>query len=87
MPKKTKTNQSVEVAEAPVIEPINDVPQPVQLTKEEYLKARATIKQYRENQKNKPKRKCSEKQLEALAKGREANRRLKKKEETSKSTD
>ena len=41
------------------------------LTKEDYLKARATIARYNEEKKNKPKRQCSEKQLEALRKGRE----------------
>ena len=41
------------------------------ITKEEYLKARATIARFNEEKKNRPKRQCSEKQLEALRKGRE----------------
>lgn len=53
------------------------------LTKEEYNKARETIKQYREAQKAKPKRKCSEKQLAALAAGRERNKRFAKKQENT----
>ena len=52
---------------------------PVNLTKADYLKARATIKQYRESKKSKPKRICSEAQLAALAAGREKNKRFQKK--------
>ena len=73
MPKKTKSNESVEVVETPVIEQSTNVSQ---LTKEDYLRARATIKQYREEKKNKPKRHCSDAQLAALAKGRAMNKRL-----------
>lgn len=53
--------------------------QPVALTKADYLKARATIKQFREEKKNKPKRKCTEKQLAALAAGRARNQKFAKK--------
>ena len=52
--------------------------QPAALTKADYLKARATIKQFREEKKNKPKRKCSDKQLAALAAGRSRNQRFAK---------
>ena len=55
---------------------------PPSLTKADYLRARATIKSYREAQKNKPKRQCSERQLEALRLGREKNARCKKKKDT-----
>ena len=48
------------------------------LTKADYLKAKATIKQFREEKKAKPKRKCSEAQLAALAAGREKNKRFAK---------
>ena len=50
-------------------------------TKEDYQKARALIKQYRETKKSKPKRQCSEKQLEALAQGRAKNKRFQKKQD------
>ena len=77
MPRKTKPIQSTEapVDEAQLVEQANEA-QPTQLTKEDYNKARATIKQFREAQKSKPKRKCSEKQLAALAAGRMKNKRL-----------
>ena len=64
----------------PVNEPVNEV-QPVALTKDDYNKARATIKSYREAQKNKPKRQCTEKQLAALAQGRAKNKRFANKQE------
>ena len=54
---------------------------PIALTKADYLKARAVIKQFREEKKNRPKRQCSEKQLAALAKGRESNKRFAKKQD------
>ena len=54
-------------------------PTPPSLTKADYLKARATIKSYREAQKARPKRQCTERQLEALRLGREKNQRCKKK--------
>ena len=75
MPRKAnKVNVSEpEQVEAPQIEP-----QPLSATREEYLQARAVIQLYRENQKNRPKRKCSERQLEALAQGRAKNARNKK---------
>ena len=70
MPRKTN---KVNVSEAPQVEP-----QPLSATREDYLKARAVIQLYRQNQKNRPKRKCSDKQLAALAAGRAANARNKK---------
>ena len=78
MPKKVKANVSTE----PVEEQTDTGHGPTQLsaTREDYLRARAVIQLYRENQKSRPKRKCSEKQLAALAKGREANPRARKKE-------
>ena len=75
MPKKTKPIQTSDVAEVPIVESTNEA-QPVALTKEDYLKARATIQQFREEKKNKPKRPCSEKQLAALAAGRMKNKRF-----------
>ena len=48
--------------------------------RDQYLKARALIQLYRENQKSKPKRPCSDKQLAALAAGRNKNPRSKKKD-------
>ena len=80
MPRKVKSSQAKQVSqteaqpvnEAPLIEPGNEAP----LTKDDYLKARETIKNYRESQKNKPKRKCSERQLQALAQGRMKNKRF-----------
>ena len=86
MPRKAKvqTNQV-----QPVEEPTDVGHEPTVLTKDDYLKAKATIKQFRENQKNKPKRPCSEKQLQALAQGRMKNQRYKKKleEQQVKSSD
>ena len=55
--------------------------QPKVYTKSDYIKAKAIIQSYRETQKSKPKRPCSEKQLAALKAGREkaqANRNAKK---------
>lgn len=66
--------------EAPPVEPINEV-QPLPPNKDDYMKAKATIKSYREAQKSKPKRVCSEKQLAALAAGRAKNKRFAKKED------
>ena len=80
MPRKsnklTKPEESVEVKPEPVQVP---PPQPLSATRDDYIKARATIQLYREAQKNKPKRKCSEKQLAALAAGRQKNSRCQKK--------
>ena len=75
--KKVQAIEPEAVNEAKPVEQVNEAP--VVLTKDDYLKARATIKSYREAQKTKPKRKCSEAQLAALAKGREANKRFQKK--------
>ena len=55
--------------------------QPIVYTKSDYIKARAVIASYKEAQKTRPKRQCSEKQLAALAAGRAkaaANRESKK---------
>ena len=77
MPRRSKKSieQTTEAqpVEAQLVEPINEV-RPTQLTKDDYLKARETIKNYREAQKAKPKRKCSDKQLAALAAGRARNK-------------
>ena len=84
--KKVQATQQKEVqpvqVEVKPVEPTNEA-QPLPPNKEEYLKARATIKQYRESQKAKPKRKCSEKQLAALAAGREKNKRYNKSSKTT----
>ena len=80
---KAKSNQPSQAVEpTPPVEPVNE-PQPIHLTKEDYLKARATIKQFREEKKAKPKRQCSEKQLAALAAGRMKNNRFKKQDKPS----
>ena len=63
----------VEQNVAPVVEQQSLPP-----NKDDYMKAKATIKQFRENQKNRPKRPCSEKQLAALKAGREKNKRFAK---------
>ena len=80
MPRKQK--QQPEQVE---VQPVQEAPpaetQSTPITKEDYIKARATIKQYRETKKQQPKRPCSEKQLAALAKGRERNKRFAKKDQ------
>ena len=82
MPRKAKSNQSSQAVEPPPVEPVNE-PKPIPLTKDDYLKARATIKQFREEKRNRPKRQCSEKQLAALAQGRAKNNRFKKQDKPS----
>ena len=55
--------------------------EPKSYTKSDYIRAKAIINSYKEAQKTRPKRKCSEKQLAALAAGRakaQANRASKK---------
>ena len=74
MPRKAKQVQANEPQ--PVEEPADVGNEPTVLTKNDYLKAKATIKNYREAQKNKPKRPCSQKQLDALAAGRAKNKRF-----------
>ena len=88
MPRKAKQVSQSEAQrdEAQLVEPINEAQRdqrsqpnevrPTQLTKDDYLKARETIKNYREAQKAKPKRPCSDKQLAALAAGRARNKRF-----------
>ena len=66
------TNDSKPVEQSEESQPL---PPP---NRDQYLKARALIQLYRENQKAKPKRPCSEKQLAALAAGRNKNPRTKK---------
>ena len=74
MPRKAKVQEPlVEQNVAPVVEQQSLPP-----NKDDYMKAKATIKQFRENQKNRPKRPCSEKQLVALKAGREKNKRFAK---------
>ena len=80
MPRTKKVVQSSEHIEAPIVdEPADNSNKPTSLSisKEDYLKARATIKQYNESKKSRPKRKCSDKQLAALAAGRARNQRFK----------
>ena len=55
--------------------------EPKSYTKSDYIRAKAIINSYKEAQKTRPKRKCSEKQLAALAAGRDkarANREARK---------
>ena len=59
----------------------NEQPVSTSYSKSDYIKARAVISAYKEQQKSKPKRVCSQKQLDALKAGREkarANREAKK---------
>ena len=72
---RTKKAKQVENVEAPQVESTNET-QPTTPNKDDYNKARNVIKSYREAQKAKPKRPCSEKQLAALAAGRTKNRRF-----------
>ena len=51
------------------------------VTKQDYLVAKETIKNYKQEKKDRPKRKCSEKQLAALAAGRAKNSKFKKPEQ------
>ena len=70
--KKVQVNESSEV-----VQPVEQTEaQQLPPNKDDYMKARATIKSYREAQKSKPKRVCSEKQLAALAAGRARNKRF-----------
>lgn len=85
MPRTKKVQaKPVEVVEPKPVEAPQVVEQQLPPNKEEYLKARNVIKQYRETQKAKPKRVCSEKQLAALAQGRAKNKRFAKKQEENK---
>ena len=75
---KKQVKESVESTEIPKpVEPVEE-PKALSATRDDYLRARAVIQLYRENQKQKPKRKCSEKQLQALAAGRAKNSRCQK---------
>lgn len=79
--KQVNQSQPVETQQAPPVETTETKPSTP--TKEDYQRARALIKQYRETKKQQPKRQCSAKQLEALAAGRQKNKRF----ASSKSTD
>ena len=75
MPRTKKVQaQSSEPIEEPT--DVGHESTPLSVSKDEYKKAREAIKQYKEAQKNRPKRPCSEKQLAALAKGRSMNKRF-----------
>ena len=76
MPKKVKqVNQSEQINQVePTDQPTSQPATSLIISKEDYVAARATIKSYRENKKNQPKRKCSEAQLAALAAGRAKNK-------------
>lgn len=52
--------------------------QPQVYSKSDYIKAKAIIASYKQQQKDRPKRTCTEKQLAALAQGRAKNPRTKK---------
>ena len=49
-------------------------------SKADYLKAKEVVSKYLKQQSERPKRKCSEKQLEALAAGRAKNPKFSKKQ-------
>ena len=74
-----KSKQVAESNDSKPVEQSESQPLPPP-NRDQYLKARALIQLYRENQKSKPKRPCSERQLEALAAGRSKNPRNKKKD-------
>ena len=81
MPKTKK--QAVQSPEPVPVAPPAEEPQQTVVTKEDYNKARSVIKQYRETKKAAPKRPCSEKQLAALAAGRERNKRFANKKQAN----
>ena len=83
MPRKSKASVQPQAVEAPQqAPPVETIEaKPATPTKEDYQRARQTIKQYRETKKQQPKRQCSAKQLEALAAGRARNKRFQKKED------
>ena len=83
MPRRSKQSVEQSNQEQPAEELADIGHEPTVLTKADYLKAKATIKQFREEKKAKPKRPCSQKQLEALAQGRAKNKRFAKKQEPS----
>ena len=68
-------------ASNPITEPIESQPQ--MLSKDQIKKAKELLARARQEKKDKPKRKCTEKQLAALAAGRAKNPRLNKKKENS----
>ena len=78
MPKTKKAQEPAPIVEVAPVQPTTEAPTVV--TKDDYNKARSVIKQYRETKKSQPKRPFSAKQLEALAKGRERNKRFAKKQ-------
>ena len=85
MPRKSTKAEVVEQTNIEVkqVEQTNEA-QSLPPNKDDYVKTRATIKQYRESQKSKPKRPCSERQLAVLAQGRMKNKRFQKKLEETK---
>ena len=76
----TLAEQVQSTSEVEQVQSTNEA-RPLSASRDDYLRARAVIQLYRENQKNRPKRKCSDKQLAALAQGRMKNKRCKKKED------
>ena len=74
MPKTKKAQEPAPIVEVAPVQPTTEAPTVV--TKDDYNKARSVIKQYRETKKSQPKRKCSERQLAALAAGRACNKRF-----------
>ena len=72
--KKVQATEPKAVEQPQQIEQTNEASP--SLTKDDFIKAKATIKQYKEAQKTKPKRPCSDKQLAALAAGRAKNKRF-----------
>ena len=76
MPRSKKVQAVEPQVEQQVAEQQPVEQKPIALTKADYLKARATIKQFREEKRNRPKRPCTEKQLAALAQGRARNQRF-----------
>ena len=66
-------------------EPITELTetQSQMLTKDDIKRAKELLARARQEKKDKPKRKCTEKQLAALAAGRAKNPRLNKKKENS----
>ncbi len=82
---KPRRGRPPKATEPKASEPITELTetQPQMLSKDEIKRAKELLARARQEKKDKPKRKCTEKQLAALAAGRAKNPRLNKKKENS----
>ena len=82
---KPRRGRPPKATEPKAPEPITELTetQSQMLTKDEIKRAKELLARARQEKKDKPKRKCTEKQLAALAAGRAKNPRLNKKKENS----